>query len=75
MAVSIALADRCFCFYERSGRVAKAAMLAAAGYCGIFALAVGGILMVKAPRLEYVARRLDREQYLSQSLAVYRALA
>ncbi|MBI3665131.1 MAG: glycosyltransferase family 39 protein [Acidobacteria bacterium] len=49
----------------------RASILALATYCLLFSLSLTLILEMNVPRLKLFARRIDREQFLRQSLVTY----
>ena len=69
--LAVLTASRLTAFYESAGRFIKGSLLAALAYSFLFALLPTMISEINAPQLLYFAGRLDREQYLRQTLTYY----
>lgn len=74
MVLMVALSGRAGAYWEEAGRAGRAAVLAVAGYCFVFALQVSMLLTLHVPRVQYIAGQLDRPEYLRRILAVYPAV-
>ena len=74
MVLLIALSGRAGAYWEDAGRTGRAAVVAAAGYCFVFALQVSMLLTLHVPRVRYIAGQLDRREYLRRILSVYPAV-
>ncbi len=68
------VADRISAWYEPGGAARRASILALAGYCFAFALSVALIMEMNGPRLKLFTRRIDRQQFLRESLVTYRSI-
>ncbi|MDA1312996.1 MAG: glycosyltransferase family 39 protein [Acidobacteria bacterium] len=72
--LAVLTASRLTAFYESAGRLIKGSLLAAVAYSFLFALLPAMISEINAPQLLYFAGRLDREQYLRQTLTYYTSI-